>query len=43
MTVAMMLADNNMDIPDYCQHDPDLTDKHGNTVLMYLAQKGIIP
>ena len=36
----MKLAEYNIDIPKYWEHDPLLIDKNGNTVAMYLAFNG---
>ena len=39
----MKLALHNLNIPDYCYHDPLIHDSDYETVAMRLADKGIIP
>ena len=36
----MKLAEYNIDIPKYWEHDPLLKDKYGKTVAMLLAENG---
>lgn len=36
----MNLAINNLEIPDYCYHNPSISDINGNTVAMFLAPNG---
>ena len=43
MTVAMILAENNIIPPKKWCHDPTLIDKDMNTVAMMLVNNGIIP
>ena len=38
-TTAMKLAEYNIDIPKYWEHDKLLTDKYGNTLAMHYALK----
>ena len=39
----MILARNNIEIPEYLYHDPTIKNKKGNTIAMILAEKDIIP
>ena len=39
----MKLAEYNIDIPKYWEHDSELIDYDENTVAMILAKHGIIP
>ena len=34
----MMLADNKLNIPKYCYHDPTITNNYNNTVAMLIAK-----
>ena len=39
----MILANNNVIIPNYLYHDPNISDHSGNTVAMPFAYNKILP
>ena len=42
-TQAMILAANGLKVPEYLYHDPDIKNKYGYTVALYMARNGTIP
>jgi len=39
----MILARKGIEIPEYCHHDPTLTNKNGFTVLYPFVSRGKLP
>ena len=39
----MILAINNIDIPQCWYHNPEITNKYGYTVALYMARNGKVP
>ena len=39
----MILAANGLKVPEYLYHDPNIKNKYGYTVALYMARTGTIP
>ena len=39
----MILAINNIDIPQCWYHNPEITNKYGYTVALYMSRNGKVP
>ena len=39
----MILAANGLKVPEYLYHDPNIKNKYGYTVALYMARTGVVP